>query len=69
MWAKATILNVDGDLIHVKFDNDSYTACASFWWYSEEIEKYNTKSEDDDWRSNLKSDDQVDTLDSTRIWY
>jgi hypothetical protein len=42
MWSKATVLSIDGELIHVKFENDSYSACGSFWWYSPELEKYNT---------------------------
>jgi hypothetical protein len=69
MWAKATVLKIDGDLIHVKFENDSYASCSSFWWYSPELARYNTLSEGDEWRSQLKPGDLVDTLDSTKIWY
>ena len=69
MWAKAHVLKVDGDLIHVKFENDSYASSTSFWWYSPEIDIYNSKSEGDEWRSQLQIGDKIDTLDSTRIWY
>jgi hypothetical protein len=69
MWAKAQFLKIDGDLIHVAFENDSYASSASFWWYSPEIDIYNTKSEGDEWRSHLQIGDTIDTLDSTRIWY
>ena len=69
MWSKGTVISVDHDLIEVEFENDSSKTNTQFWWYSPDIDIYNTKSEGDEWRADLKSGDTVDTFDSTKIWY
>ena len=70
MWAKAEISSINGDIFYVVFENDLKSFSSRYFhWYSPEIERYNTKSEGDEWRLELKADDLIDGFDSTKIWY
>lgn len=45
MWAKAEVLSVDGEVLHVAFENDVRSYSSRFlYWYSPEIDHYDTKT-------------------------
>ena len=69
VWAKATVICVEGELIQVQFDNDQSINSAYFWWYSPDLDRYNSKSIDDEWRLNLEEGDIVDSHDGAKVWY
>lgn len=69
VWAKATVINVDGELIQVVFDNDSSFNSSYFWWYSPDLAVFNSKTQDDEWRLSLKEGDIVDSHDGAKVWY
>ena len=77
IWSKAYVSDMhDADssetgknLLEITFENDSTKSRRILWWYSPDLDRYNTKSEGDEWRLNLKKDDLVDAYDNTRIWY
>lgn len=75
MWAKGVISDIrDTDdqgkkLFEITFENDSLKYRRVLWWHSPDIDRYNSKTQDDEWRASLKPDDKVDAYDNTRIWY
>ena len=68
-WAKATVLNVEDELIQVGFENDSISNSIYFWWYSPELERYDTMSKDEEWRQELNVGDIIDAHDGAKMWY
>jgi hypothetical protein len=70
-WSKGVISNMigNGKYFQVKFENDFQKTTRDFTVYSSEIAKYNTVSEGDEWRSELKKGDIVDGYDNTKVWY
>ena len=69
VWAKGEVIDVNGDLLYVMFQNDNKSSSRYFFWYSPEIDQYNTKSEGDEWRLELKAGGFVDGFDTTKVWY
>ena len=68
-WGKATVVNVEEELIQVIFDNDSLSNSYYFWWYSPELNRYDTQSKDEDWRQDLNVGDIIDSHDGSKVWY
>lgn len=70
IWAKAEVSSITGDIFQVVFENDIRSNSIRYiHWYSPEIDRYNTNSEGDDWRLDLKVGDFIDAFDSTKVWY
>ena len=69
VWSKAEVTAVNQDIISIHFINDAYKMDRVLYWYSSDLAEYNTKSEGDEWRCELKAGDVIDAFDSTRIWY
>ncbi len=44
IWAKATIKNVNVELIEVSFINDTNKMNRYLWWYSPDLSRYDTQS-------------------------
>ena len=75
MWAKGKVASVLGDNLSdlssrklvIKFDNDNvldhtYPATSCY------IAKYNTRSNEQDWRDELQKGDKVDVCDKNGTW-
>jgi hypothetical protein len=69
VWAKGTVINVESELIQVQFENDQSINSAYFWWYSPDLDRYNSKSIDDEWRLKLEVGDIIDAHDGAKVWY
>jgi len=63
------LLDVSGDVLHIAFEHDLKQTSRLLYWYSPEIDRYNTKSVGDEWRLELRVGDFIDGFDTTKVWY
>lgn len=68
-WAKAFVSDKKDDILEITFENDTGRTQRLMFWYSPDIERYNTHSQGDEWRSQLKIGDLIDAIDSTKQWF
>jgi hypothetical protein len=69
VWAKASISRIEDNLLEVVFENDHRRMTRLVYWYSSDIDKFDTQSSGDQWRADAKVGDLVDAYDTTRQWY
>jgi hypothetical protein len=68
-WAKATVVQVEDELIQVIFDNDSISNSLYFWWYSPELDRYDPHSKVEECRNDFSVGDIIDSHDGAKVWY
>jgi hypothetical protein len=70
-WSKARIVQSigNGNYFQVQFECDVNRFMRDLTRYSVEIARYNTMSEGDEWRKELKVGDLIDAYDTTKVWY
>ena len=62
--------NKDGliKFVRVQFENDGSVEAQMFRFDSDEIAPYKIKTQQEDWRYNLKKMDVVDIMDENKVW-
>ena len=60
VWSKAYVARMSDDLIEVVFENDSRSTSRTLFWFSPDLDRYDTKSEGDTWRMDLMPGDMID---------
>jgi hypothetical protein len=71
IWTKGVVKEIIASTNHLKvtFENESARFFRDYHKYSMDIAPYNTKTESEDWRFDMKEDDLIDAFDSTKVWY